>query len=231
MTIMKFSIGIAAVMLLASDVALAAPVDVCSGDARLRQFQGVWADSRLVDSIRTSRSWNAALREVDAQSASVLIRGATVSWNLAWHEGDNEVGRCVRAEGNKLWRLPMKGRIGKPRSLVRVAERIEDEGDFYLRQMFAGCFASDHGERWCLNGKSISIDSRRLGAALQLDLSEGPLYGTPVKIEGLVPPFLVFVPHGDGWEVFQDDFASVEGRVPVDPEHSTPWRVLRRVDR
>lgn len=201
---------------------------MCSGDKQLGRAEGLWILPSFTQNLAQSRSWAGSLERFDSSAISVRVGDKGVYFNLGWHEGDAPEGNCVRLESGKLWARPA-GPTGKwfgP--YVRVGPVCSDESAYYLSQYFTGCFESESRERWCLSPAGISVDGKKLKTEFQIDISEGPLYGTGFRIEGGRSQFLVFVPRANGWAIYEDGWASAEGRVAVDPINGKPWRLLRR---
>jgi len=207
--------------------ALAASDVVCSGDRQLDRMDGYWALSAFTERLAKTRSWSAALTEEISPVASLRISQGVISFSLNWHEGDSGEGNCVRVVDKKLWaRSGWDKKWFGPYVRVAVGSK-EDEAAYFLGKYFTGCFVSDHREQWCLSPRDITVDGSRLSAKLQMDIAdEAPRYGTAFAVSGRSHPFLVFVAQGDGWAIFEDDWTSTEGRIPVNPVKSVPWRKL-----
>ncbi len=52
---------------------------LCNGDARLKRYEGLWVWPKLNAALQKSRSWNAALTQVDTQLASIFVRDNKVA--------------------------------------------------------------------------------------------------------------------------------------------------------
>lgn len=166
--------------------------------------------------------WNSA----STQTATVYVAADRVDFSLNWHEGDT--GKvCVRSAQGKLWARDADTKAWMGPYVPTDARNRAQEASVYLSAYFSGCFRSDRGERWCLSPQQITIDGKPVLAELQMDLSEGPEYGTPFATRLSALPFTVFVPRRDGWDVFQDDWASNLDRHLIDPAKDKPWRRLK----
>jgi hypothetical protein len=201
---------------------------ICPGNPKLAALAGTWLRADLLGQLRQSRSWSATMsRDSEStQTATVYVSADRVDFSLNWHEGDSG-DVCVRQDPAGLWaKRPDVSAWSGP--YVRTqARNPAEEAAAYLATFFAGCFRSDRGERWCLSPQQITMNGRQIKAELQMDLSEGPLYGTAFKTTLGPLPFTVFVPAATGWEVFQDDWASNPTRKPLDPSKDRPWRRLK----
>jgi hypothetical protein len=193
------------------------------------EWKGVWADQHFLDALRVTREWSAALLRVNDQTAVLYVETDNAYFNLAWHEGDSG-GHCLRFDGKNLWVRPVLGEKGWIGPYVKTsAENAREDTVALLKDIFTGCFKSERNERWCLSPKAFSVNGRSFPVDVQMDLSEGPNYGTAFVGSGMTKlRFLVFVARPDGWAVFEDDWASAEGRVPVDPTTTKPWRRLKK---
>lgn len=225
---MRLCIAIAsAAALNAAFAAHAADGAVCPGNPELAKFQGIWVRPALLADLKRTRSWAATMtwNSETTLTATLYVSAKDANFNLNWHEGDNG-NVCVRHEQGQLWarRLDETSWVGP--YVHTDAENRQQEGVAYLEAYFSGCFRSDRGERWCLSPRHITVNGKPFFAELQMDLSEGPLYGTAFATRATPLPFTVFVPHGRGWDVFQDDWASNPDRHPIDPAKDRPWRRL-----
>ncbi len=201
---------------------------LCNGNAKLKQYEGLWVWPKLNAALQKSRSWNTALMQVDTQISSVFVQDQKVAVSFNWHEGDDS-GNCIRVNAGKVWvQINHQAKKWQGPLIATPVRDLEQEGAYYLSQFFTGCYHSDNNERWCLSPTEITIGSEKIPAKLQMDRSEMPDYGTPIAVEGKNLPFLIFVPRKQGWAVFQDDWASSETRVPVDPDKSKPWHILSK---
>jgi hypothetical protein len=222
-----FGLGLLALM--GCSHARADDATLCGGDARLKSLEGRWALASFKEALVKLRSWDAAMRSVSSSASisAVTIEGTRIGFNYSWHEGNVDPNYCVRTSGGKLWaRTDASATWDGP--YVLLGSSAGDEASLYLKEYFVGCFTSEQHERWCLAPSGISIDGKKIPAALQMDLSEGPSYGTSFQVDGQTPPFLVFVPRTNGWAVYKDDWETTEGHVPVDPTKDKPWRTLTR---
>ena len=151
-----------------------------------------------------------------------------IYFNLSWHERDSPDGNCARLESGKLWARPSWKTENWLGPYSRVGSSLTNEATYYLSKYVVGCFDSQFHERWCLSPSKISVDGKDIGAKFQMDILEGPFYGTSFQVNGKRLPFLVFVPRANGWAVYENDWASSESRVPIDPIKQKPWRRLTR---
>lgn len=201
---------------------------LCNGDVRLKNYAGLWVWPKLSEALKKSRSWNDALLQVDTKIASVFVHDQKVAVSFNWHEGDDN-GNCIRANAGKIWvQINHEAKKWRGPLMATPVRDPEEEGAYYLSLFFTGCYSSDHNERWCLSPHEITIGADKIPAKLQMDQSEMPDYGTPIAVESKSLPFMIFTPRKNGWAVFQDDWASSETRVPVDPAKSKPWRILSK---
>lgn len=159
-------------------------------------------------------------------TATVYVAPDRVDFSLNWHEGDTG-DVCVRRDSAGLWAKRPDATDWRGPYMRTDAHNRAQEAAAYLRAYFSGCFRSDRGERWCLSPQQITIDGRPITSELQMDLSEGPLYGTAFRTTLSNLPFTVFMPATGGWDVYQDDWASNPDRQPVNPTRDQPWRRLR----
>jgi hypothetical protein len=156
------------------------------------------------------------------------LRQGQIIGVLDWHEA---VTVCVQQRQDGYW--------------VHATEGAEDlssrpwEGPFipvpgatsmgvaYFDRLFGStCFQDEKQQRWCFSSGALQIAERRYAAELQLDESEMPGYGSPVKL-AQEAGFLIFKPAGEVWQVYRDDFVTVVGHVEVNPLRDKPWRTLR----
>lgn len=222
-------LGLALLALMPCSNARADDAVMCSGDARLKPLEGHWALASFKDALIKLRSWDAALRSVSSSAgiSALLIKDSDIEFNYSWHEANVAPNYCVRQSSGKLWARsdasePWEG------PYVLIGPPTANEASLYLKDYFVGCFTSEQHERWCLTPSSISVDGKKIPATLQMDLSEGPSYGSSFQVDGQKPPFLVFVPRADGWAVYKDNWETAEDRVPVNPAKDKPWRTLTR---
>ncbi len=214
-------------LLLCASAAVAAPVKVCTGDADLRKLDGYWATSQFLGLLKKHGSWTAAMTATDSQQVALTIRDSRIKQNLAWHEGD-EAAYCLRQQGDKIWLLGDGKHRAEQGPYQRLGSLEQSEAALYLSRLIQGCYSSQEKEQWCFKDGKLSIDGKADKASLSLDLSELDLYGTPLRTAGRKLPFWYLVKRGDAWAVFEDDYASNEKRVPIDPDKNKPWRVLRK---
>lgn len=201
---------------------------ICPGDKRLGRLEGLWVQPSLTGALARTRSWADSLAENDSSVASVRVGDEGIYFNLSWHEEDAPNGKCVRLDSDKLWARPNGMTEKWLGPYVRIGPSVADEGAYYLSKFFVGCFESHVQERWCLSPTKISVNGKDIGGKFQMDISEGPLYGTGFQVKGKKLPFLVFVPRANGWAVFEDDWASSDRRVHIDSVNGKPWRLLTR---
>lgn len=223
-TIKKFTI---ALLLSCAFSAMAASDKVCTGDAALKKLEGYWSSSHFIDLLKKHGSWTTAMTATDSQKIAISISGDRIRQNLAWHEGD-ETAYCLRLQGDKVWLLGDGKHGAEQGPYQRLGRLAHKEAELYLAHIIQGCFVSEEKEQWCFQEGKLSINGKPSRANLSLDLSELDLYGTPLRVEGRKLPFWYLVKRGEAWAVFEDDYASNEKRVPVDPKTSKPWRVLRK---
>ncbi len=227
---MRFRICFAcsAVALGAAAPAHAGDDAICPGNPALATLQGTWVRKALLEQLKQSRSWAATMEwnSNSTQTATVYVAKDRADFSLNWHEGDT--GRvCVRTTQGQLWARDAGATTWIGPYTRTQARSPTQEAAVYLGAYFSGCFKSDQGERWCLSPRQITINGKPVRAELQMDLSEGPLYGTAFATQLSKLPFTVFVPRPDGWDVFQDDWASSPDRQPIDPAKDRPWRRLK----
>lgn len=214
-------------LLLCVSNAMAAQGKVCTGNAALRKLDGYWSTSHFLALLKKHGSWTAAMTATDSQRVALIIKDGLIKQNLAWHEGD-ETEYCLRQQGDKIWLLgDGKSRIEQG-PYQRLGTLDQNEANLYLARIIQGCFVSEEKEQWCFQNGKLSIDGKPAQASLSRDLSELDLYGTPLRVEGRKLPFWYLIKRGESWAVFEDDYASNEKRVPIDPKTSKPWRVLRK---
>jgi len=214
-----------AAALSAGTPAHAADTAVCPGSPALAQLKGTWVRAALLAQLKQTRSW-AATMAGDTQSAPVYVAADRADFNLSWHEGDT--GQvCVRMTQGQFWAQDANSKQWLGPYIRTNAHDLAGEAAVYLAAFFNGCFRSEEGERWCLSPHQISINGQPVPAQLQMDLSEGPFYGTAFATHLSRLPFTVFVPRADGWDVFQDDWASSPDRRPIDTANDRPWRRLK----
>lgn len=219
---MRACIGLA----LTASMAAQAGGFLCPGDPGLRALSGYWGHAKLVQAARRLRSWPAALREVETDTAGVAVRDGDVFISRSWHEGDAG-GHCARRDARGLW-LREKDANRTLGPYVRVARVDEDESLAYLSLFLRGCYRASDGQRWCFSRREVIVGGRPFTGSFNLDSSELPEYGTSFRVPGADPPLLVFVPTPTGWAVYADDFVSKEGHVPVVPGRTPPLLTLRR---
>ncbi|MFZ6779269.1 hypothetical protein ACO0LD_20770 [Undibacterium sp. Ji83W] len=217
----------AALLMLSASTAMAASGKVCTGDAVLHKLDGYWSSSHFLKLLKIHGNWTGAMTATDSQQVALIIKDGLIKQNLAWHEGD-ETEYCLRQQGDKIWLLADGKNRMEQGPYQRLGKLDRNEADLYLARIIQGCFASEEKEQWCFQGGKLSIDGKLAKASLSRDLSELDLYGTPLRVEGRKLPFWYLVKRGDAWLIFEDDYASNEKRVPVDPKTSKPWRVLRK---
>jgi hypothetical protein len=229
---MKFSLNkfVAAVLLSTVSFAtnvMAAPATLCSGDAALKKLEGYWSSTHFLNLVDQQGVWTNAMEATDSQQIALSIRAGQIKQNLAWHEGD-ESKYCLRQEGDKIWLLADGAKRPEQGPYQRMGKLDQPEANLYLARLIQGCFVSEKKEKWCFARGALSINGKPVKAKLELDMSELDLYGTPLHVQGRRLPFWYLVKRDDGWAVFEDDYASNEKRVPVDPKTSKPWRILRK---
>ncbi|TDK66404.1 hypothetical protein [Sapientia aquatica] len=217
-------------LILFSTAAKASDAMTCFGDSYLTKFNGLWIHQSFEKSLDDTRSWYDALNKVDSNYASIKIDESGLHFNLNWHEGDIPNDKCVRMSDDGLWVMEK----WKPEIWIgpfhKVGSSKTDESKYYLNRLFSGCFISDKNDRWCFSDSGITINEKKFPTKLQMDITEGPLYGTALFVEGRKLPFLVLVPKANNvLAIFEDDWASSEDRKPVDVNHDKPWQILRRV--
>ncbi|MFZ6731736.1 hypothetical protein ACO0LG_07425 [Undibacterium sp. Ji42W] len=212
--------------------AMAASPKICTGNVGLSKFDGYWTTSHFLNLLKKHGDWTGAMKAMDSQQVGLSIRDGRIKQNLAWHEGD-ETAYCLRVAGDKIWLVSDGKHRAEQGPYQRLGTLDQNEADLYLARIIQGCFVSEEKEQWCFVDGKLSINGKPDKAKLsldlsELDLSELDLYGTPLRVEGRKLPFWYLVKRGDAWAVFDDDYASNEKRVPVDPKISKPWRVLRK---
>ncbi|MFZ6745232.1 hypothetical protein ACO0LC_18565 [Undibacterium sp. JH2W] len=212
---------------MSASTVMAATDKVCTGDAALNKLEGYWSTSHFLKLLKKHGSWTAAMAATDDQQVALTVKDGRIKQNLAWHEGD-EANYCLRLQGDKVWLLGDGKKRAEQGPYQRLGGHGQKEADLYLVRLIQGCFVSQEKEQWCFQDGKLSINGKPSNASLSLDLSELDLYGTPLRVEGRKLPFWYLVRRGDAWAVFEDDYASNEKRLPVDPKTSKPWRVLRK---
>ncbi|MBC3908199.1 hypothetical protein [Undibacterium umbellatum] len=216
-----------ALLLSCASIAMAASDKLCTGDAGLKKQEGYWSSSSFLDLLKKHGNWTGAMAATDGQQVALTIKDGQIKQNLAWHEGD-ETAYCLRLQGDKIWLLGDGKRRTEQGPYQRLGRLAQKEADLYLARIIQGCFVGEEKEQWCFQNGRLSINGKPSKASLSLDLSELDLYGTPLRVEGRKLPFWYLFQRGETWAVFEDDYASNEKRVPVDPKTSKPWRVLRK---
>ncbi|MFZ6873191.1 hypothetical protein ACO0LF_14135 [Undibacterium sp. Di27W] len=206
---------------------MAATDKVCTGDAALSKLEGYWSTSHFLKLLKKHGSWTTAMTATDDQQVALTVKDGRIKQNLAWHEGD-EANYCLRLQGDKVWLLGDGKKRAEQGPYQRLGGPGQKEADLYLARLIQGCFISQEKEQWCFQDGKLSINGKPSRASLSLDLSELDLYGTPLRVEGRKLPFWYLVRRGDAWAVFEDDYASNEKRLPVDPNTSKPWRLLSK---
>ena len=199
---------------------------VCSGQAELKLLSGYYALVPLIEAAPKLRSWPAILNSVESDKAGLAIRDGQVFFNRSWHEGDTG-GNCVRKDAQGLWVKEAEAPhaiFGPYRQLAGISER---ENLAYLSLFLNGCFVGSNGAHWCFSRQQVTVNGQPFAGAFELDAMEFPEYGTSFRVPGQTPPLLVFVPDSDGWAVYQDDFVSTEGRIPVVPGRTKPVLFLK----
>ncbi|MFZ6708876.1 hypothetical protein [Undibacterium sp. TC9W] len=214
-------------LLLCASAATAASTKICTGDTALSKFDGYWTTDHFVSLLKKHGNWTGAMKATDSQQVALTIRDGLIKQNLAWHEGD-ETAYCLRVAGDRIWLVGDGKHRAEQGPYQRLGTPEQNQADLYLARIIQGCFVSEEKEQWCFADGKLSINGKPDKARLSLDLSELDLYGTPLRVEGRKLPFWYLVRRGDAWVVFEDDYASNEKRVPVDPNTSKPWRVLRK---
>lgn len=216
-----------ALLLSCASTAMAASDKLCTGDAGLKKLEGYWSSSSFLDLLKKHGNWTAAMTATDSQKIALSIGSGRIRQNLAWHEGD-ETAYCLRLQGDKIWLLGDGKLRADQGPYQRLGSLTQKEAELYLARIIQGCFVSEEKEQWCFQDGKLSINGKPAKASLSLDLSELDLYGTPLRVEGRKLPFWYLVQRGNAWAVFEDDYASNEKRLPVDPKTSKPWRVLSK---
>lgn len=96
---MKWTLGLFFCVFLFTNHAMANDKEInqiCSGDPRLDQLQGHWADTRLVKALKNGASWTDAMHQVNSYSQAFTIDKRHILLVLNWHEGDSyEVKKCL----------------------------------------------------------------------------------------------------------------------------------------
>jgi hypothetical protein len=216
-----------ALLLSCTSLTIAAPTKICTGDAALSKLDGYWTTTHFLNLLKKHGNWTGAVTATDSQRVALSIKDGRIKQNLAWHEGD-ETAYCLRVAGDKIWLVGDGKYSAEQGPYQRLGTLEQNEADLYLARIIQGCFVSEEKEQWCFVNGKLSINGKPDKARLSLDLSELDLYGTPLRVEGRKLPFWYLVRRGDAWVVFEDDYASNEKRVPVDPKTSKPWRVLTK---
>lgn len=213
----------------------------CLSAEALRPFGQVFADKKEWEMLPRLRDWR-AVRNAQTQIRkdrmavggggidAFVLRGDDVIGSLGWHEG---VAVCIQQREGEYWArmpqsepskqppwegpfIPVPGASGKPADAA------------YFNRIFGQvCHETAENEPWCFGDGSLQIGDKHYRAELVLDGSEMPSYGSPVRLAGQKEGFLVFVPAGDGWNVYKDDYVSKDDHVEIDPKRDPPWRKLR----
>ncbi len=158
-----------------------------------------------------------------------VLRGDQIVGSLGWHEG---VSVCIQQRGGEYWaRMPsdeLNKKTERPWEGPFIPVRgATDENTAYFNRIFGmACYESEEHESWCFGDGTLQIGDKHYRAESILDGSEMPNYGSPVRLKEQKEGFLVFVPAGDGWSVYRDDYVSKDGYVKIDPRRDPPWRKL-----
>lgn len=185
---------------------------------------GHYAKKSLWENLPNEKVWSKANQKFnDWFSAIDIDTKGEVFGNFGWHEGGTA---CVSLKGDELWAIDESS---QPKKWVGPFERIglafSGDTSYFNRIFGTECYKSEIGENWCFGDGQIIIDSRKYKAAMQLDMSEMPEYGTPVTIDGR-NGFWVFVPEKNGWNVFRDNFVTEDGHKEINPTITKPWHQL-----
>lgn len=213
----------------------------CLNAEALRPFGQVFADKREWEMLPHLRDWS-AVRNAQTQIRkdrmpaggggidAFVLRGDQVIGSLGWHEG---VSVCVQQRDGEYWaRMPPSEPSKLPPwegPFIPVpGASVEHTDTAYFNRIFGqACHETEENEPWCFGDGSLQIGAKHYRTELVLDGSEMPNYGSPVRLAGQKEGFLVFVPVGDGWNVYKDDYVSKDDHVEVDPKRDPPWRKLR----
>jgi len=215
-----------------------APSECLSAEA-LRPFGQVFADKKEWEMLPRLRDWSAVrnaqtqirkyrMRAGGGSIDAFVLRGDQVIGSLGWHEG---VSVCVQHRDGEYWaRMPQSEPSKHPPwegPFIPVHGAATEKAAYFNRIFGQVCHDSEEHEPWCFGDGSLRIGDTQYLAELVLDGSEMPNYGSPVRLAGQKEGFLVFVPAGDGWSVYKDDYVSKDDHVEVDPKRDPPWRKLR----
>lgn len=196
----------------------------CDSKASLAMHEGHYARKTVWEKLPALRNWNRANQFKGWVSAIDIKPDGESSASFRWHEGGNV---CAKFRADVLWAKDSTSSLAEWEGpFLRVGSSSQSPEVLYFNRLFGTrCFVASRGENWCFGPGTIKINERLYQARLVLDSVEMPTYGSPVSIDR-EKNFWVFVPHGQGWKVFQDTFVTEEGHKDIDPAMSKPWMVL-----
>lgn len=201
----------------------------CLSPSRIKALPlGEYARKDIWDRLPSAKDWTEIHRRVTwhLDSVSLTSKGESIG-NFGWHEGGPV---CAQLRGGELWAKPFDSPPNPPERwegpFIFLGENTNIDEAYFSKIFGNQCFQSDTGEQWCFGKGSITVDRKQYRAALHPDSSEMPNYGTPVSVKN-EPSFWIFVPSGAGWLIFKDSFVTEEGHVKIEPDKSTPWRILK----
>jgi hypothetical protein len=210
----------------------------CLTDAGLRQRGWPLVDRDVWDALPRVRDWAAITgarrqaREREGLPAdgvdAVYLQGREQIVGLtAWHEPRPV---CVQVRDSELWAAVLDERFRQQPQwhgpLVPSRDFNALDLSYYNRIFGTVCYDSEKHEHWCFAPAALVIDGKARTVTLQLDRTNMPGYGTPLRVEGQAG-YWVFVPIEDGWKVYRDDDVSRPGHRDINPDRDPPWHTLR----
>ena len=230
----------------AGDAALAQTTVIdgqdCLTDAGLRQRGWPLVDRDVWDALPRVRDWAAITaarrqaREHDGLPAygvdAVYLQGREKIMGLVgWSEARPV---CVQVRDGELWAAVLDEHFKEQPQwygpLVPSRDFNALDLSYYNRIFGTVCYDSEKREHWCFAPGALIIDGKPRTVTLQLDRTNMPPYGTPLRVEGQ-GGYWIFVPIANGWKVYRDDDVTTPGHRDINPAHDLPWHTLQAAGR
>ncbi|DAB38523.1 MAG: hypothetical protein A2552_08870 [Sulfuricurvum sp. RIFOXYD2_FULL_44_160] len=198
----------------------------CEQQNILAKYAGHYADQVLWHNIPIQRKWSSTQEQSYNGISRVNIdKHGVVTAATGWHEGSIQP-KCSSIIKNKLWIInEFTNHWEGP--FIRVSKDF-DENTIYFNRLFQNkCYKDELNQKWCFRNGEIQIDKKKIKVELMLDTDESPLYGNALRLEEDRSRLWMFVPHKNGWKIFQDTFVTDEKFKEIDPLTDKPWHFLK----
>lgn len=214
----------------------------CLTDVGLRQRGWPLVEREVWEALPRQRDW-AAIAAARAQARerdglplkgvdAVYFQGRErVIGMIGWREPRPV---CVQVRDGEAWAALIDERFKERPSwygpMVATRDFNTLDVSYYNRIFGTVCYDDEKKEHWCFAPAALIVNGKPYTATLQLDRTNMPNYGTPVRVEGQAG-YWIFVPVADGWKVYRDDDVTTPGHRDINPERDPPWHTLRVADR